>query len=259
VTMTEDGERPDDDTPVAQPGSGAGNGAHVEYDLNDWAVESRQMLRALLAGDEIPHVWEAGRLVIPDAFEQRTDVLVDQVAATLAGALADTEAPQVVFDVSDLDDEVIEEITVALKAEHIDWLLEPSGELVVPAHHALSVEAILEKVDFPDALAADDGDGDNDDEAGLVEIDPDRVLGGLFVAADRLARHATDPAGVLDVVVFAQELADAALPFGFDPEVWQSIQSSSASLAAMIDDDQTSDEQVEQAASDLRSVLRDWV
>jgi hypothetical protein len=248
VTMIEDGPE----------------GAHVEYALDDWAVESRQMLRQLLVGDGVPHVWEAGRLVVPEPFEERTDALVDQVAATISGTLADTDAPQVVFDVADLDEPVISELTAALKREHIDWLLEPSGELVVPAHHALSVEAILEQLEYPDALAADgDGStgstGSSDEPAELVEIDPDRVLGGLFVAADRLAHSATDPNGVLDAMALADELATAALPFGFDPEVWARIQQVSSELASLIGGTDATDEDVETLADGLRTVLRDWV
>ena len=250
--------------PVEPVGGGFGDGAHIEYELDDWAVESRQMLRQLLVGHDVAHVWEAGTLVIPEVFEQVVDDLVDQVAATFAGTLDDPEVPRVVFDVADFDDELVDELAAALTEVGVEWVLEPTGELVVAAEHTVTVEQLVESLEFPHALPLSPGapvaGGDPDDDIDTgVEIDPDRVLGGLFVAADRLARSATDPHGVLDTLELAAELDAAAIPFGFDEPVWATLRHTTASLVELLGDAASSDDDVESAAVALRDQLRPWV
>lgn len=257
-------------------------GEQVEYALDDWAVESRQMLRQLLVGAAVPHVWEGGRLVVPVAFEATADDLVDEVATTFAGTLDDPAVPRVAFDVADFDPGLVDELVTALDDAGVEWLLDTAGDLVVAEADAEAVDAAVERLEFPHALPladpdpsvpggdrdfADAGlaveaDGDGDgvvDDTSAAEIDPDRVLGGLFVAADRLARSATDPAGVLDAVTLGGELAAGAAPFGFDEAVWARITGASAVLVSGIEDADTGDEQIEEAAAELRDLLRHWV
>lgn len=251
-------------------------GATIEYALDDWAVESRQMLRQLLLGAEVPHVWEGGRLVVPEPFEETTDNLVDEVATTFAGTIDDPEVPRVAFDIADFDPGLIDELVAALDASGVEWLIDAAGDLVVAEADAEVVDAEVERLEFPHALPiADDeaaGDsvaagsaGDEDEGTGdggaenLPEIDPDRVLGGLFVAADRLARSATDPSGVLDTVALATELAGGAPPYGFDTTVWERITTEVATLADLLEDADAADEDIESAAAGVRDLLRHWV
>ena len=255
--------------------------ATIEYALDDWAVESRQMLRQLLVGAEVPHVWEGGRLVVPEPFESVTDDLVDEVASTFAGTLDDPDVPRVAFDVADFDPELVDELVAALDAAGVGWLLDAAGDLVVAESDADVVDAEVERLEFPHALPvtepADAGSGASGTEAGepggadagdgegvaaegdLPEIDPDRVLGGLFVAADRLARSATDPAGVLDTVSLAAELAAGAPPFGFDTTVWGRITADVTALASLLEDADADDAAIESAAAGVRDLLRHWV
>ena len=264
--------------------AGAMAGATIEYALDDWAVESRQMLRQLLLGAEVPHVWEGGRLVVPEPFETTTDDLVDEVATTFAGTIDDPEVPRVAFDIADFDPELVDELVAALEAAGVEWLIDAAGDLVVAEADAEVVDAEVERLEFPHALpiAMDEGDagapagestpvdggggptggsGDDGDDTGddLAEIDPDRVLGGLFVAADRLARSATDPSGVLDTVALATELAGGAPPFGFDTAVWGRITTEVAALADLLEDADAADEDIESAAAGVRDLLRHWV
>ena len=235
----------------------AGTGSRLEYELDDWAVESRQMLRQLLVGEGIPHVWEAGRLVIPEEFEDRADACVDQVAATFAGSVDDPDTPRVVFDVADFDDALVEQLTAALDNLAVEWFLDADGGLVVRAADSVTVDGVLESLEFPDALAvADDGDHDGEE---LPEVDPDRVLGGLFIAADRLARNATDPDGVLDAISLGDELAAGAMPFGFETVVWERLVAASGELAGLLGQTDSSDDDVEASAGRLRDLLRHWV
>lgn len=255
--------------------------ATIEYALDDWAVESRQMLRQLLVGAEVPHVWEGGRLVVPEPFESVTDDLVDEVASTFAGTLDDPDVPRVAFDVADFDPALVDELVTALDAAGVGWLIDAAGDLVVAESDADAVDAEVERLEFPHALpvtdpadagsgdpgagdsgpgGADAGDGEGAAAAGdLPEIDPDRVLGGLFVAADRLSRSATDPAGVLDTVSLAGELASGAPPFGFDSSVWKLITAEVGGLVDLLEDADAADEDIESAAAGVRDRLRHWV
>src|SRR4051812_23833298 len=54
-------------------------GDQIAYELSEWSPESRTLLDQLLVGDSISHVWESGTLVIDQANEAKTDLLVDQV------------------------------------------------------------------------------------------------------------------------------------------------------------------------------------
>lgn len=272
-------------------------GGHIEYELDDWAVESRQMLRQLLVGADVPHVWEAGRLVVPEVFEMQVDDLVDQTASTFAGTLDDPSVAPAVFDVADLDDDLIDALLAALGDAGVDWALEEGGDLVVPAHSADTVNEVVEALEFPHALpltdpdgatpaatvgdgaggggagdggAGDGGEGDGDIGDGDigdgdatatagVEIDPDRVLGGLFVAADRLARSASDSRGVLTFLELAAELADGAMPFGFEQPAWERMRSSATELTSMLTVIGSTDDEVEAAATSMRDLLRLWV
>jgi len=252
-------------------------GATIEYALDDWAVESRQMLRQLLVGAEVPHVWEGGRLVVPEPFEVVTDNLVDEVATTFAGTLDDPAVPRVAFDIDDFDPALIDELVAGLDAAGIEWLIDAAGDLVVADADAAAVEAEVERLEFPHALPVTDPDGDAaadpsgaadrgtagaldvDIDGDAPEVDPDRVLGGLFVAADRLARSATDPAGVLDAVALGGEVADGAAPFGFDATVWDRIKTEVAALAGLLADADADDADIESQAAVVRDLLRHWV
>lgn len=266
------------DLPITTPDDRgiSDGGGHIEYELDAWAMESRQMLRQLLVGAEVPHVWEAGRLVIPEVFEMQVDDLVEQTAATFAGTLDDSAVDRVVFDVADFDDDLIDALLAALGEAGVDWALEEGGDLVVPAAFTDTVAQVVEDLEFPHALALVDVDGDadsdrdggddtandtddGDDLTAGVEIDPDRVLGGLFVAVDRLTRSATDSRGVLTTLELADELAGGAMPFGFDELAWTRMKTQSAELSSMLTVVGSTDDEVEAAATALRDLLRPWV
>jgi hypothetical protein len=113
-------------------------------------------------------------------------------------------------------------------------------------------------------LAALDGDGDDGDEdwddwdGG---VDAQEVLGGAFVAADRLARRASDPDGVVGMVDAQRAMAAMELPFGFEAATWDDLVArvdvlGTALTVADGDDDALGAEEIEELAGDLRAVLR---
>jgi hypothetical protein len=79
------------------------------------------------------------------------------------------------------------------------------------------------------------------------------------VAADRLARSASDSRGVLSVLELQAELADGAMPFGFDEQAFRHMRTSAAELVSMLTVVGSTDDEVEAAATSLRDLLRPWV
>jgi hypothetical protein len=115
-------------------------------------------------------------------------------------------------------------------------------------------------------LAALDGDGDGDDgDADWDDwdggVDAQEVLGGAFVAADRLARRASDPDGVVGMVDAQRAMAAMELPFGFEAARWDDLVArvdvlGTALTVADGDDDALGAEEIEELAGELRAVLR---
>jgi len=111
-----------------------------------------------------------------------------------------------------------------------------------------------------DADAAD-GEWDEEWDDG---VDAQEVLGGVFIAADRLRRRANDPEGVLALVELADTVASMSLPFGFDQAVWADLVGAVGVLAAALTADEGNEadvgaEAIEALADDLRARLRPLV
>lgn len=128
-------------------------------------------------------------------------------------------------------------------------------DLLVPEDTEARVDALLDRVEFPDALEAvgHGEDGDVDDEAVYA------VMSDLFVAADRLAGER-----VVDVEM-AGELATATAaatnappPYGVDPGTWKQVQQMAEGVVASLEAE-AEDEVVNRDAAALRDVLRRFV
>ena len=245
-------ERDETDRDAAVDADPAGQ---VAYELHEWAVESRTMLDQLLAGEGIPRAWEGTDLVVPAFLEVRVDELVDQVDVTTLPAL-DPNADRLVYELYDWDDELLGRLTDALTESEIPHEYDEEGNLVVLADDEARVEAVLEAIEFPDALAVDDGEGGDEGPSGLEAQD---ALSDLFIAADRLHHHARDHEGVLGLVAATAAVERLPVPFGFAPQVWEDIVSRASALRDAVERDSLDDEAIEQEATRLRAVLRDLV
>lgn len=233
------------------PAVDADPAGQVAYELHEWAVESRTMLDQLLAGEGIPHAWEGTDLVVPAFLEERVDELVDQVDVATLPTL-DPDADRLVYELYEWDDDVIRRLTDSLTEAEIAHEYDEEGSLVVLADDEARVEAVLEAIEFPDALAVDEGEG----PSGLEAQD---ALSGLFVAADRLHHHARDHEGVLGLVAATSAVERLPIPFGFTPQVWEDITARATALRDAVERDSLDDEAIEEEAARLRAVLRDLV
>ncbi len=125
-------------------------------------------------------------------------------------------------------------------------------ELLVPEADEDRVDAVLDQIEFPDALdPADDDDGD--DEANYM------VLSDLFVAMDRLA-NAT--AAEVELAAEVIQAVDAVLaiprPFGIDDPDWIAIRKRSGAIAQALQSE-VDDDEIIADANMLRDVLRRFV
>jgi hypothetical protein len=169
----------DDD---AEPKTG-----QVEYELHEWAVESRVMLQSLLNASDIPHVWEGTNLLVPAVVEARVDGMVAQVEATFESSL-DPDAAKVAYDIEDWDDALQTELLGMLDVEGIPYELDADGALVVLEADEAKVEAAFDTIEQegeiePGDRSEDEGGADTPGTAAPVDeadddLDEDDEDGG---------------------------------------------------------------------------------
>jgi hypothetical protein len=141
----------------------------IEYELHEWAGESRVMLQSLLNADEIPHVWEGTNLLVPAVIEARVDGMIAQVEATVASPL-DPDAPKVAYDIEDWDDALQAELLGLLDVDGIPYEIDAEGALIVLEEDETRVEAAFDTIEQEGEIEVDDGSGPTD--RGTATDDP---------------------------------------------------------------------------------------
>ena len=210
------------------------------------------MLEQLLAGSEVGRAWSGTTLAVDVTDEARVDELIDEVDTTLSAAL-DPDAEKTVYEVNEWTMDQLGVLTGALGEAGIPYEFDIEGDLAVLVTDEARVEALLDALEFGEVDRALD-DGDPDDGLETAEI-----LSDLFVACDRLHNNARDADGILGAVAAADRIEGRSLPFGYEPRVWNGLIERSLRLKSMIEDDAVSDELITQDATDLRSLLRQYI
>jgi hypothetical protein len=245
----------------------SGGDGQVHYELHEWAVESRVMLEQLLEAAGIRHAWAGTDLVASEAVEAKVDALIEQVEVTTLPTL-DPDLPKLAYDVEDWSDEQQTLLMHALDDVGIAYEFDLDGALVVLEENEERVEAILDEIEFPDALPVDDGEGDEADEAdeaaveGVESVDgieAAEVMSDLFVAADRLRKNARDADGVLTLVERAEIAGRLRLPYGFSRAAWGDIVVQATAVKDLLEGDEADDETICEHAQVLRDTLRQYV
>ncbi len=243
----------------------------VTYEMGEWSSEARVMLEQLLTGAGIARVWEGTDLVVRAEDEEAVDDLVDEVRSTDEPML-DPDAEKVVYEVSDWTTEQLVTLTDGLVERGIGYQFDMEGELVVLATDEEGVEALLDVIEFgsgsdlggivsDDIDAEDVAEADIDGQPGDADdgLETAEILSDLFVACDRLQHNARDADGVLGVVNGAEKLAGRSLPFGYEPQVWESLVAAATGLSDDLAGDDALDEDLEATARALRDRLRLYV
>jgi hypothetical protein len=245
------------------PGSEVGDeeGEQIAYEYDDLDADGRFAIDRVLAGAGIVHAWEGTTLVVAPYDEDEVDRLLDAAADEMDDdappdvddALLDDDAEQVIYEIEDWDAERRTELDGRLEAEGIAHAFDETGDLVVLAADEERVDAIVDEVEFPDQLPADDSGA-----GGLEAVD---AVGNLFVATDRLVHDPGDTEGTLAAVESARAMAAMSTPFGYAPPVWSELVEKAGELQALLETEAevVDDEAVHDAANRLRTALRPYV
>ena len=183
----------------------------------------------------------------------------------MSDAGADHEV--IVYELADWTAEQRGALEVRLQAEGIehDWQM-PSGadvdysyeageqwtvatDLVVNESLEEAVDELIDEIDFPDSLAAEDDGGEGEESWARMSE--------LYVAADRLKDGPGDLARAGEFFDAADALSDAA-PYGISGDVWSQVRSLTDEVTAALETD-SDDEVVQAHAKKLRDLLFQFV
>jgi hypothetical protein len=218
----------------------------VTYELDDWSVESRELLDRLLTTNGVTHAWQGGTLTVSGEHEALVDELVDDVEAGLQPAL-DPAAEKVVYEVAEWSPEERADLIDALVEEGVRHVIDEMGDLVVEAIDEDRVDTIVAELT-----------GDEDDEADEAPPAND-VLSELFVAADKLRRNPRDGKAIARAVDESTTVIKMSAPYGFERRTWAQVGLRAGALRALLEDDAADDEAVVAAAEELRDLLHPMV
>ena len=157
------------------------------------------------------------------------------------------DGDEVGYDLADWSAEQREELVASLAAEGVVARLEDT-ELVVAEADVTVAEELIEEIDAPDALDAEE---DGDDEAA-------RVLSSLYVTSDVLVHDPDSSAAVVELLESVEAAADLPLPYGLDGDVWSGLLRVADELADLLGA-AADDEDVAAAARRLRDAVRPLV
>jgi hypothetical protein len=255
----------------------------VVYELGEWPLGLQATAAQALAESGIPHGWSATDLVVHLDHEATVDAMLEAIEGEAGHEPAEVEAAGQGADSSSGPDdagpaEALEyeldewspedraELSRQLAEGGIPYRWEEDDLLVVAASDEELVEAILDAIEYPDALDAEEGE---DDEA------PSELMGDLFVAADRLKANPHDPDGLRGLSEFVGVAQADQPPYGVEPALWRSAVEGANDLADRItggDDDivepgdldedgypMPPERDLTRRARDLRELLRPFV
>jgi hypothetical protein len=243
------------DAPIAPEAVGADDEEQLAYEFHDWSFESRRMLDQLLTGRSVAHAWQGATMIVRAADESEVDELVEEVEHAALPTL-DPELDHVVYEMAGWTAEQQTVLSTRLGAQGVPHEFDQNGDLVLHAEDEAAIEALLDEIEQGAiSLEAGSADESDDDRVELDGVDANDVLSALFDASDRLRKNARDANGVLKFLDHAPVIRRMGVPFGFERPAWTSIVDQVASIETMLDQDDSDDADIEQAAKRLRDVL----
>lgn len=220
--------------------------AELDYELDEWSTESRELLERLLTTNEVNHAWQGGTLSVAADDQGMVEELIGEVEATLLPAL-DPDAEKVVYEVAEWSPEDRADLTDALVEEGVRYVFDEMGDLVIQAIDEDRVDTLMDDLT--------DGETEEVDDAPMATD----VLSDLFVAADKLRKSPRDAKAIL--AAREQAIAVIALPppYGFERRTWAQVGLRAGALRALLEDESPDDETVTEAAEELRDLLHPMV
>ncbi len=199
------------------------------FELAEWPEALRAELMERLVQARVPHILDTEGDT--DAVDPDAEGDADAVDPDAEGD-ADAVDPDAEGDADAADPD-------AERAEVCDLLVREADEE--------RVELVID-----DLLA-------REEEADFEELDGLEVnglLSDLFVACDRLRRDPRDYDGTRGVVVNARRVAAVRTPFGFSASNWRSLRNAAGDLLAMVEGEDSDDDDLRELAHNMSDALR---
>ena len=248
-------------------------GEWLAYELHEWSLESRVMLQQLLTVDQVVHSWQGTTLMVHESLEATVDSLVDEVEETEKAkeAIARPIGPEdalTAFELSEWPEALRTELMERLVQARVPHILDTEGDAddADDADGAdsgteqgevcdlLVREADEERVELViDDLLAREEEADFEEMDGLEVND---LLSHLFVACDRLRRDPRDFDGTRGVMANARRIAAVRTPFGFAAPSWRSLRNAAGDLLALVEGEDSDEDDVRESAHRLSDTLR---
>jgi hypothetical protein len=203
----------------------------------------------------MPHAWDGTTLVVPEANAEEVEAWVSAIESSVELAL-DPEADKLAYDVEDMNDENLTMLLESLLADGIPHELSDDGELFVHEADEAKVEAILDRIDYPDELPAQEDEELEDPDDGL---EVQEILSDVFEAADRLVHDTRNPDAMLAVAEGVDRMAELGVPFGFHRDQWTALVDQASELRTAVEVDEPDREAVAEQARLLRDSIRPLV
>ena len=224
----------------------SGEGDEITFELDEWSDHDRTVLADRLVTLGAPHHWEATTLVVAENDEAWVERIMDQVDEDLSTAPDEQEQEQVVYDLSEWDDEACVALLDALSADEIPYGLD-GDELIVDGIDEKRVDEIIAALTTPGATLTVGGPASFE------------AMSELFVAADELSNDPDDKGATKAIVRRARDAAGASAPFGTDPSWWDGVVARAGALADLVESPNADPEHVVEVATALRSELRPYI
>lgn len=167
-------------------------------------------------------------------------------------SVLDLDKERIVYEVGGSPRGYLEGLELCLGENGVEHFFDLNGDLVVYADDEKLVEELFESL--PDADEVDDDDPD--DLAAVVQMT------AMWHAVGTLQENPDDADAVLAAAKTADALEKLKLPFGFEKPNWERIVAMSARLRDQLesnDDDAWDDDQIIEAAGDIRAKLQNYV
>ena len=220
----------------------------VHYNLTGWALEQRAELAETLAELGVPHVWDGEELVVPEEIEESVDALFDRLEAEIGPfpiPLLEGDA-STEFGLDEWPFRDIETLKESLIEAEIPHLWEGRTLLVAQdAEHV--VDDLLDAIEAGEVASLDED-----------AVAPDGAMNDLYVAAEGLARDATNSKARGKLFALAPEISPTVPPFGVSVHSWGVIVEHAQALVSRFEE-ASDPEIITEAADALRSVCRPFV
>ncbi|MGE0880605.1 MAG: hypothetical protein AB7L13_04485 [Acidimicrobiia bacterium] len=220
----------------------------VVYELIEWPMTHRLALENALRLNHIHHAWEGTDLVVHEDDEARVDDLVDAVDPSGAST---EDGGEIVYDLTEWGSEEIRSLEGRLDGAGIPYEWESPGALVVPAMHEETVEQLMDEVEFPNEIPAEDDDAGDERAAA--------VLSELFLSTDRLMNDPESAEGTRGLIDALELSVSAPAPYGIALTDWRAVLDRCEAIRELLVVDALDIEAIGAQSAEVRHRLREWV